>query len=83
MLIYQKGSKVSFYNALLYTVFFKMSKKFSFVTDENKIENAIGTGTYQKLKKTDLRPNLSLSTFEQRCYEVNNILMEKSVFKSL
>ena len=60
-----------------------MSKKFSFVTDENKIENAIGTGTYQKLKKTDLRPNLSLTTFEQRCYEVNNILMEKSVFKSL
>ena len=83
MLIYQKGSKVSFYNALLYTVFFKMSKKFSFVTDENKIENAIGTGTYQKLKKTDLRPNLLLSTFEQQCYEVNNILMEKSVFKSL
>ena len=83
MLIYQKGSRVSFYNALLYAVFFKMSKKFSFVTDENKIENAIGTGTYQKLKKTDLRPNLLLSTFEQQCYEVNNILMEKSVFKSL
>lgn len=80
MLIYQKGSKVSFYNALLYTVFFKMSKKFSFVTDENKIENAIGTGTYQKLKETDLRLNLSLSTFEQQCYEVNNILMEKKCF---
>lgn len=57
-----------------------MSKKFDFITDENEIEKTIGSDTYQKLKKKikeDLRLNFLLSTFEQQCFNVNNILIKK------
>ena len=56
MLIYQKGSKDSFYNGVLYAFAFKMSKKSDFVTDESKIEAIIGTDTYKKSKKNKRRP---------------------------
>ena len=48
MLIYQKGSKDSFCNAVLYAVVFKMTRKFDFVTDESKVEATIGADTYKK-----------------------------------
>ena len=53
-----------------------MSKTFDFVTNEGKIEVAIGADTYKKFKKIkeELRLNLSLSPFEQQCYDVNDIL---------
>ena len=50
MLIYQKGSKNPFYNAVLYALVFKMSKKLNFIINESKIEEAIGTDMYKKLK---------------------------------
>ena len=37
------------------------------------------TKTFQKIKE-DLRLNLLLLTFEQQCYNVNDILMEKERF---
>ena len=50
MLIYQKGSRDSFYNVVLYALVFKMSKKFDSVTNEGKIEGVIGIDTYKKFK---------------------------------
>ena len=54
-LAYQKGSKVSFYNAVLYALVFKVSQNIDFITDENEIEKAIVGDTYQKLKKYNKR----------------------------
>ena len=48
MVIYHKGLKDSFYNAVLLDVIFKMYKKFDFITNENEIGKTIGAGTFQK-----------------------------------
>lgn len=85
MLIRQKGSKDSFYNAVLYALVFKMSKKIDFVTDGNKIDKTLGSDTCQKFEK--IKQELGL-TFG--CQLLNNNVMistifrwEKNVFKSV
>lgn len=77
MLIRQKGSKDSFYNAVLYALVFKMSKKIDFVTDGNKIDKTLGSDTCQKFEK--IKQELGL-TFGCQCYDVNDISMGKKCF---
>ena len=49
--LYEKGSKDSFYNAVLYAIVFKLSYTKHFITDENEIEKIIGKETFHCFKK--------------------------------
>ena len=69
-LSFERRSKDSFYNVILYAVVFKMNGKKEFVTDENKVEEIIGKDTFDLLKK--LKDSLR--------FDVNDVLMKKIFF---
>ena len=58
MVIYHKGLKDSFYNAVLLDVIFKMCKKFDFITNENEIGNWKNNWRWHipKILKSTTRP---------------------------
>ena len=47
----EKGSKDSFYNAILYAIDFKLGETQNFVTDGNDIEKIVGKENFDSLKK--------------------------------
>ena len=74
----EKVSKDSFYNTVLLALIFKIGNKRGFLIDEN----VIGKKRFDSLKKIkdSLRLSLCLTTFEQQCYEVNDLIIEKTLF---
>ena len=75
----KKNSKDPFYKAIVLGISQKLKLKFK--TDLNKDE-FIQNKTLEKLRKIkeNLRLNLCLKTFEDQCYDVNEILMEENLF---
>ena len=74
----KRGSKDSFFNAIIGAISTKLNIKIDDVNKTNKTEVDIIKNLEKNLKH--LRLNLCLSTFENQCYDINEILMEKNLF---
>ena len=80
------GSLDSFYNAILFGIFSKLSddgeKKNSVIFEETNIENLLVKNFYDRLKdkKDGLFLGLNLPNFQRQCHETNHLLIEKRFF---
>ena len=81
--IFMKGTKETFYCAVLYGAFLKLDEmKDIFVEDREVLESVLGTEFLNCLekKREGLYLYLNLNTFERQCQEINDLLIEKKLF---
>ena len=83
--IFRQGLKDSFYEAILFAVYYYFIDKkedFDFCQEEKILTNVLGVDLFGDLKskKQILQLDLSICTFETQCHVINDLLMERKLF---
>ena len=77
----KKPKKISFFSALIYATNFHFNKEIEQFSEE-ELKTKIGESLFEKLKRQEGNCILDLDplNFENICFDLNEILLESSLF---